>query len=82
MAGQSARQAAESAFRKLAIPGIMALLANALGFLVIMVIDIPIVHELGLTAYNAAVLTAEAEMEGYSPVKVTQRLIDKVEVPK
>ncbi|GAB1387633.1 MMPL family transporter [Melaminivora sp.] len=50
MAGQSARQAAESAFRKLAIPGIMALLANALGFLVIMVIDIPIVHELGLTA--------------------------------
>ncbi|MDL2305616.1 MoxR family ATPase [Bacteroides sp. OttesenSCG-928-D19] len=27
-------------------------------------------------------LTAEAEMEGYSPVKVTQRLIDKVEVPK
>ncbi|MBS0391787.1 MAG: MMPL family transporter [Proteobacteria bacterium] len=50
MAGQSARQAAENAFRKLAIPGIMALLANALGFLVIMVIDIPIVHELGLTA--------------------------------
>lgn len=28
------------------------------------------------------ILTAEAEMEGYSPVKVTQRLIDKVEVPK
>ena len=27
------------------------------------------------------ILTAEAEMEGYSPVKVTQRLIDKVEVP-
>ncbi|MBS0608727.1 MAG: MMPL family transporter, partial [Proteobacteria bacterium] len=50
MAGQSARLAAENAFRKLAIPGIMALLANALGFLVIMVIDIPIVHELGLTA--------------------------------
>ena len=24
----------------------------------------------------------EAEMEGYSPIKVTQRLIDKVEVPK
>jgi hypothetical protein len=43
-------EAAEGAFRKLAIPGIMALLANALGFLVIMVIDIPIVHELGLTA--------------------------------
>ena len=28
------------------------------------------------------ILTAEAEMEGYSPVKVTQRLTDKVEVPK
>lgn len=28
------------------------------------------------------ILTAEAEMEGYSPLKVTQRLIDKVEVPK
>lgn len=28
------------------------------------------------------ILTAEAEMEGCSPVKVTQRLIDKVEVPK
>ena len=28
------------------------------------------------------ILTAEAEMEGYAPVKVTQRLIDKVEVPK
>ncbi|NCC09550.1 MAG: MoxR family ATPase [Bacteroidia bacterium] len=27
-------------------------------------------------------LTAEAEMEGYSPVKITQRLIDKVEVPQ
>lgn len=28
------------------------------------------------------ILTAEAEMEGYSPVKITKRLIDKVEVPK
>ena len=28
------------------------------------------------------ILTAEAEMEGYSPVKITQRLIYKVEVPK
>lgn len=27
-------------------------------------------------------LTAEAEMEGYSAVKITQRLIDKVEVPQ
>ena len=28
------------------------------------------------------VLTAEAEMEGYSPQKVALRLLDKVEVPK
>ncbi len=48
--GQTALDAAEGAFRKLAIPGTMALLANALGFLVIMLIDIPIVRELGITA--------------------------------
>ena len=28
------------------------------------------------------ILTAEAEMEGYTPLKVVQRLIEKVEVPK
>lgn len=28
------------------------------------------------------ILTAEAEMEGYTPEKVTRKLIDKVEVPK
>ena len=50
LAGATAMEAAEGAFRKLAIPGIMALLANAFGFMVIMLIDIPIVHELGLTA--------------------------------
>ncbi|MCP8689985.1 MMPL family transporter [Marinobacterium sp. OS208] len=50
LAGKTAPQAAERAFCKLAIPGTVALLANALGFMVIMVIDIPIVHELGLTA--------------------------------
>lgn len=32
--------------------------------------------------HHRLILTAEAEMEGYSPAKVTQRLIDKVEVPK
>jgi predicted RND superfamily exporter protein len=42
--------AAENAFRKLAVPGTLALLTNALGFIVIMLIDIPIVRELGLTA--------------------------------
>ncbi|MDH4566095.1 RND family transporter [Pseudomonas sp. BN414] len=50
LAGAGAREAAEAAFRKLAVPGTVALLANALGFMVIMVIDIPIVRELGLTA--------------------------------
>lgn len=50
LAGLSAEAAAESAFRKLAVPGIVALLTNALGFMVIMLIDIPIVHELGMTA--------------------------------
>lgn len=48
--GSSAEQAAENAFRKLAVPGTVALLTNALGFMVIMLIDIPIVHELGMTA--------------------------------
>ena len=50
LAGLPPEQAAESAFRKLAIPGSVALLTNALGFMVIMLIDIPIVHELGVTA--------------------------------
>ncbi len=49
-AGLSAEAAAESAFCKLAVPGTVALLTNALGFMVIMLIDIPIVHELGITA--------------------------------
>ncbi|MBS0506680.1 MAG: MMPL family transporter [Proteobacteria bacterium] len=48
--GATSIEAAENAFRRLAIPGTLALLMNALGFMVIMLIDIPIVHELGLTA--------------------------------
>lgn len=50
LAGNGPELAAANAFRRLAIPGTVALLANALGFMVIMVIDIPIVHELGVTA--------------------------------
>ncbi|MFJ4457159.1 RND family transporter [Pseudomonas sp. NPDC089392] len=50
VAGASAQQAARSAFCKIFIPGSLALLMNALGFAVIMLIDIPIVHELGVTA--------------------------------
>ena len=55
-AGLSSRLAAENAIRKLAIPGALALLTNALGFMVIMLIDIPIVHELGLTACMGVLL--------------------------
>ncbi|MNG82283.1 preprotein translocase subunit SecD [compost metagenome] len=50
LAGATARVAAGSAFCKIFIPGALALLMNALGFAVIMLIDIPIVHELGITA--------------------------------
>ncbi|NBA93710.1 RND family transporter [Pseudomonas sp. R5(2019)] len=50
LAGSDSVQAARSAFCKIFIPGALALLMNALGFGVIMLIDIPIVHELGVTA--------------------------------
>ncbi|MBI2382516.1 MAG: MMPL family transporter [Gammaproteobacteria bacterium] len=48
--GASSVEASRASFRKLFIPGAVALLTNALGFAVIMFIDIPIVHELGITA--------------------------------
>ena len=48
--GVDSKNAAKNSFRRLAIPGTLALLTNALGFMVIMLIDIPIVHELGVTA--------------------------------
>ncbi|MGH8437214.1 MAG: efflux RND transporter permease subunit [Pseudomonas sp.] len=50
LAGSDSVQAARAAFCKIFIPGSLALLMNALGFAVIMLIDIPIVHELGVTA--------------------------------
>ena len=50
LSGMSPAEAAESAFRKMAIPGTTALLTNAVGFAVIMFIDIPIVYELGIIA--------------------------------
>ncbi|WP_211455083.1 efflux RND transporter permease subunit [Collimonas antrihumi] len=49
-AGASSREASREAFRKLFIPGTVALLTNALGFLAIMYIKIDIVRELGVTA--------------------------------
>ncbi|GAB2845745.1 hypothetical protein GCM10027277_12380 [Pseudoduganella ginsengisoli] len=48
--GAGRRQAAADAFSALFVPGTLALLTNALGFLVIMSIDIAIVRELGVTA--------------------------------
>ncbi|HSW12130.1 MAG TPA: MMPL family transporter [Solimonas sp.] len=50
VAGATSIEASRAAFSKLFIPGAVALLTNALGFAVIMFIDIPIVHELGITA--------------------------------
>ena len=49
-AGAEALDAAKSAFSKLFVPGALALLTNALGFLATMFINIDIVRELGLTA--------------------------------
>lgn len=48
--GSSNIESSREAFSKLFIPGTVALLTNALGFGVIMLIDIPIVRELGITA--------------------------------
>ena len=50
LAGESSEEASRTSFRNLAIPGTVALVTNALGFMVIMLIAIPIVHELGVTA--------------------------------
>jgi predicted RND superfamily exporter protein len=50
LAGHDGLAAACNSFQKLFIPGAMALLANALGFLVIALIDIEMVRELALTA--------------------------------
>jgi len=48
--GLSSVDASRSAFAQLFIPGTLALVTNALGFLVIMLIEIDIVRELGITA--------------------------------
>ncbi|HXF67539.1 MAG TPA: MMPL family transporter [Burkholderiales bacterium] len=49
-AGAEPLEAARRAFLRLAVPGTVALIANALGFMVIMHIEIAIVRELGITA--------------------------------
>ncbi len=48
--GADSKRASELAFAKLFVPGAVALLTEALGFGVIMLIQIPIVQELGITA--------------------------------
>jgi len=48
--GSDSQEAARLAFTKLFVPGAIALLTEALGFGVIMLIAIPIVQELGVTA--------------------------------
>jgi hypothetical protein len=48
--GHSPLEAARAAFSKLFVPGAMALLANAVGFMVIVFIAIDIVRELAITA--------------------------------
>lgn len=59
LAGADSRSAAREAFNKLFIPGTTALLANAVGFAVIMIIDIDIIQELGITAsIGVAVMVA------------------------
>ncbi len=50
LAGADGVAAARNSFLKLFVPGSVALLTNALGFLVIMLIKIDIVRELGVTA--------------------------------
>lgn len=50
VSGATPPAAALEAFQRLFIPGTTALLANAVGFAVIMLIDIPIIHELGISA--------------------------------
>jgi predicted RND superfamily exporter protein len=50
IAGNDSLSAARASFKKLFIPGASALLANAVGFMVIALVNIEIVRELALTA--------------------------------
>src|SRR6056297_2004843 len=48
--GATAEQAARGTFRVLFVPGMVALVSDGIGFLTLMVIDIPVIQELALTA--------------------------------
>ena len=50
LAGKNGLDASTACFQKLFIPGTMALVANALGFMVIGFVEIEMVHELAVTA--------------------------------
>ena len=81
LAGMCPVEAAESAFRKLAIPGAVALLANALGFMVIMLIEIPIVRELGLTAcLGVALMIITNKM--FMPIILSHLKLEKMALKK
>lgn len=49
-AGQTPLAAAESAFKQMLLPGGIALITDTLGFITMLVIKIPIIQELGITA--------------------------------
>ncbi len=48
--GATAEEAARGSFRVLFVPGMVALVSDGIGFLTLMVIDIPVIQELALTA--------------------------------
>ena len=48
--GATPQEAASRTFRSLFVPGMIALISDGIGFLTLMVIDIPVIRELALTA--------------------------------
>ncbi|MCF7686755.1 MAG: MMPL family transporter [Cephaloticoccus sp.] len=48
--GNTSMEAAESAFRQILVPGGVALITDTIGFITMLVINIPIIQELGITA--------------------------------
>jgi len=89
LAGADSRTAAREAFNKLFIPGTTALLANAVGFAVIMIIDIDIIQELGITAsigvavmvatnkFMLPVLLSYARMKPRTVERIRSRILDQ-----
>lgn len=89
LGGADARTAARESFNKLFIPGTTALLANAVGFAVIMIIDIDIIQELGITAsigvavmvatnkFMLPVLLSYASMSPRTVERIRARVLDQ-----